>query len=248
MLCSALKENSSILGSRESSAPGHDGSWRSSSFAERSRTIPHDLGISADIQRDFNSALENSAIDSPNTRKGPQWQSGDHPIMRRQASAVLEREMEARKISQIPPEDLVLLYKDPQGEIQGPFSGSDVITWFEAGYFGIELQVRLANASADSPFSALGDVMPHLRAKARPPPGFNAPKPNEIQDASGRLDYGNLGGLHPILNDASKADPRYRHGSTTEAENRFLESLMAGSMNPAALEKFALSEGLSILI
>lgn len=241
-----MKENSSILGSKESSAPGHDGSWRSSSFVERSRAISHDWGeSSADVQRDFNSALENSSMESPNTRKGPQWQMGDHPMIRRQTSAVLDREMEARKISQIPPEDLVLIYKDPQGEIQGPFSGSDIITWFEAGYFGIELLVRLASAPADSPFSSLGDVMPHLRAKARPPPGFNSPKPNEIQDTSGRLNYGNLGNLHPVLNEAemSKGDSRYKPGSATEAENRFLESLMAGGMNPAAL-----SEGLPISI
>ncbi|XP_042008540.1 protein ESSENTIAL FOR POTEXVIRUS ACCUMULATION 1-like [Salvia splendens] len=221
----ALKENRRILGSRESSAPGHDGSWRSSSF---------------------NCALENNSVDSPNTRKGPQFQMGDHPMARRQTSAVLDMEIEARKLSQIPPEDLVLIYKDPQGEIQGPFSGSDIITWFEAGYFGIELLVRLASAPADSPFASLGDVMPHLRAKARPPPGFNSPKPNEIQDTSGRLNYGNMGNLHPILNEAetSKADSRYKPGSATEAENRFLESLMGGSMNPAALENFALSEAM----
>ncbi|KAG6406422.1 hypothetical protein SASPL_134022 [Salvia splendens] len=221
----ALKENRSILGPRESSAPGHDGSWRSSSF---------------------NSALENSSMDIHNTRKGPQFQMGDHLTTRRQTSAVLDREIEARKLSQIPPEDLVLIYKDPQGEIQGPFSGSDIITWFEAGYFGIELLVRLASAPADSPFTSLGDVMPHLRAKARPPPGFNSPKPNEIQDTSGRLNYGNMGNLHPILNEAemSKADSRYKPGSATEAENRFLESLMAGSMNPAALENFSLSEAM----
>lgn len=245
---SASKENSSILGSRVSSAPGHDGPWRSSSFTERTHTISHDWGESADVQRDFNSALENSSMDSPNTRKGPQWQMGDHPIMRRQTSAVLDREMEARKISQTPPEDLVLIYKDPQGAIQGPFSGSDIITWFEAGYFGIELLVRSASAPVDSPFSLLGDVMPHLRAKARPPPGFSTPKPNEIPDTPGRLNYANLGNLHTVLNEAdtSKADSRFKPGSTTEAENRFLESLMAGSMNSATLEKFAISEGLNI--
>ncbi|XP_042006490.1 protein ESSENTIAL FOR POTEXVIRUS ACCUMULATION 1-like isoform X1 [Salvia splendens] len=221
----ALKENRSILGSRESSAPGHDGSWRSSSF---------------------NNALENSSMDTHYTRKGPQFQTGDHPMAKRQTSSVLDREIEARKLSQIPPEDLVLVYKDPQGEIQGPFSGSDIITWFEAGYFGIELLVRLASAPADSPFASLGDVMPHLRAKARPPPGFNSPKPNEIQDTSGRLNYGNMGNLHPILNEAeaSKADSRYKPGSASETENRFLESLMGGSMNPAALKNFALSKAM----
>lgn len=247
--CSALKEDSGIVATRESSAPGHDGLWRSSSFAERSHSISHDWReSSADIQKDFNSVWENSSMDSPNTRKGPNWQLGDYPIMKRQTSAVLDREMEAHKISQTSPEDLVLYYKDPQGEIQGPFAGSDIITWFEAGYFGIELQVRLVSAPADSPFSLLGDVMPHLRAKARPPPGFSTPKPNEIQDASGRLNYGSFGNLHAVSNEADvlKADSGYKPGSTTEAENRFLESLMAGSMNTATLEKFALSEGLPI--
>ncbi|KAL8466642.1 hypothetical protein ACS0TY_035621 [Phlomoides rotata] len=222
----AVKEDSGILASREST-PGHDGSWRSSSFAERSRSFSHDWrDSSSDVQKDFNRQL------------------GDHPIMRRQTSAVLVREMEAHKIPQTSPEDLVLYYKDPQGEIQGPFAGSDIITWFEAAYFGIELQVRMANAPPDSPFSVLGDVMPHLRAKARPPPGFSTPKPNEILDASGKLNNG--GNQHSVPNDADvlKADARYKPGSKTEAENRFLESLMAGTMNTATLEKFALSEAM----
>lgn len=60
------------------------------------------------------------------------------------------------------PEDLHLYYKTPQGKIQGPFTSSDLIAWFEAGYFGIELQVRLANALDNAPFSLFGDVMPHL--------------------------------------------------------------------------------------
>ncbi|KAL0325732.1 UNVERIFIED_CONTAM: protein ESSENTIAL FOR POTEXVIRUS ACCUMULATION 1 [Sesamum radiatum] len=154
--------------------------------------------------------------------------------------------MEPHKISPPSPEDLVLYYKDPQGEIQGPFAGSDIITWFESGYFGIELQVRLASAPPDSPFSLLGDVMPHLRAKARPPPGFSAPKANEIQDLSGRLNYSTFGKLHTASSevDVSKNDSRYKHDSTTEAENRFLESLMAGSLSTTPLEKFALSEGM----
>ncbi|KAI3460317.1 hypothetical protein Pfo_016980 [Paulownia fortunei] len=241
------RKNDDVSATRESSAPGHDGSWRSSSFAERSHSISYDWReSSADVQKDFSSVWENSSMDSPNTRKGPKWQMANHPLMRRQPPAVLDREMEPHKISQPSPEDLVLYYKDPQGEIQGPFAGSDIISWFEGGYFGIELQVRLASAPADYPFSLLGDVMPHLCAKARPPPGFSTPKPNEILDASVRLNYGSFGKLHALSNEADvlKVDSRYKHGSTTESENRFLESLMASSMNTAPLEKFALSEGM----
>ncbi|KAK8335445.1 hypothetical protein V6Z12_A09G054500 [Gossypium hirsutum] len=64
--------------------------------------------------------------------------------------------------SVIPPEDLILCYLDPQGVIQGPYLGIDIISWFEQGYFGTDLPVRLADAQDGSPFQELGDVMPHL--------------------------------------------------------------------------------------
>ncbi|KAK4434518.1 protein ESSENTIAL FOR POTEXVIRUS ACCUMULATION 1 [Sesamum alatum] len=235
----AVKENNSnhrknddASATRESSAAGHAGLWKSSSSSDHSNSISHDWReFAAEVQKGFN--WENSLMDPLTTRKeGPKWQMGDHQIMRTQPSVVLDREMEPHKTSQPSPEDLVLYYKDPQGEIQGPFSGSDIISWFEAGYFGIELQVRSASAPADCPFSFLGDVMPHLRAKARPPPGFSSPKPNEIQDASGTSNYGSFGKLQPGSNepDVLKTDPNYKHGSTTEAENRFLESLMASGI------------------
>ncbi|KAG8477206.1 hypothetical protein CXB51_030632 [Gossypium anomalum] len=65
--------------------------------------------------------------------------------------------------SAIPPEDMSLCYLDPQGVIQGPYLGIDIISWFELGYFGTDLPVRLANAPDGSPFQELGEVMPHLR-------------------------------------------------------------------------------------
>ncbi|KAL2253795.1 UNVERIFIED_CONTAM: Protein ESSENTIAL FOR POTEXVIRUS ACCUMULATION 1 [Sesamum indicum] len=63
----------------------------------------------------------------------------------------------------IPPEELSLYYRDPQGEIQGPFLGVDIISWFEQGFFGTDLPVRLEDAPDESPFRELGDVMPHLK-------------------------------------------------------------------------------------
>ncbi|MFQ6658094.1 hypothetical protein Gotur_027509, partial [Gossypium turneri] len=65
--------------------------------------------------------------------------------------------------SAMPPEDMSLCYLDPQGVIQGPYLGIDIISWFEQGYFGTDLPVRLANAPDGSPFQELGEVMPHLR-------------------------------------------------------------------------------------
>ncbi|KAJ8529151.1 hypothetical protein K7X08_035986 [Anisodus acutangulus] len=63
----------------------------------------------------------------------------------------------------IPPEELSVYYCDPQGEIQGPFLGVDIISWFEQGFFGTDLLVRLEGAPEDSPFYELGDIMPHLK-------------------------------------------------------------------------------------
>ncbi|KAM7487100.1 hypothetical protein LguiB_024584 [Lonicera macranthoides] len=67
--------------------------------------------------------------------------------------------------SVVSPEELSLYYLDPQGEIQGPFLGVDIISWFEQGFFGTDLQVRLADATEGTPFQDLGDVMPYLKVR-----------------------------------------------------------------------------------
>ncbi|MCO5550587.1 hypothetical protein L7F22_004075 [Adiantum nelumboides] len=63
------------------------------------------------------------------------------------------------------PEELSLFYIDPQGEVQGPFTGADIISWFELGYFGTDLLVRIASAPENALFVPLGDTMPHLKLK-----------------------------------------------------------------------------------
>ncbi|KAJ9189731.1 hypothetical protein P3X46_000987 [Hevea brasiliensis] len=68
-------------------------------------------------------------------------------------------------ISGILLEELSLCYLDPQGGIQGPFLGIDIISWFEQGYFGTDLPVRVSDAPDGSPFHELGEVMPHLKVK-----------------------------------------------------------------------------------
>ncbi|KAJ4879824.1 GYF domain-containing protein [Raphanus sativus] len=66
----------------------------------------------------------------------------------------------------LPPEEFMFSYIDPQGVIQGPFIGSDIISWFEQGFFGTDLQVRLANAPEGTPFQDLGSVMSYLKAES----------------------------------------------------------------------------------
>ncbi|WRX31190.1 GYF domain - like 6 [Theobroma cacao] len=206
--------------------------WRASSLVERSHTVAHDWKeIPNDVrsrtpdmcrsqpQEDMINQRESNVMNSSYSRDEANWQTSEDPILKRQPSGVLEREPEPRKLPA--PEDLLLHYKDPQGEIQGPFSGIDIIGWFEAGYFGIDLEVRLASAPKDSPFSLLGDVMPHLRAKARPPPGFGVQKQGELSDVSSRPNLSSFGKAHVGASevDIIRNEPRPKHGSTTEAEN-----------------------------
>ncbi|XP_069548072.1 GRB10-interacting GYF protein 2 isoform X3 [Brachyistius frenatus] len=47
-------------------------------------------------------------------------------------------------------------YKDPQGEIQGPFSNQEMAEWFQAGYFTMSLLVK---RGCDEVFQPLGDIM-----------------------------------------------------------------------------------------
>nr|GMD99718.1 uncharacterized protein LOC109152893 isoform X2 [Ipomoea batatas] len=87
---------------------------------------------------------ERSLSDSSYTKsEGLKWQHGNDPLLKRQHFAILDKELDKQKLPQASPEDFMLYYKDPRGEIQEHFSGSDIIGWLEAGYFGIELLVRL---------------------------------------------------------------------------------------------------------
>ncbi|KAI3684846.1 hypothetical protein L6452_34073 [Arctium lappa] len=254
--------NNDVGITRESRMHGtsvHSGApWRSLSTGERvqsnshdSRDIPADFRSRTDIswsqpQKDTTNEWSGSSANPSYSNEGPKRQVSEDPVIKRQLSGISDREQETRIHSQPSPEDLVLFYKDPQGAIQGPFTGSDIISWFEAGYFGIDLLVRLANAPQDSPFSLLGDVMPHLRAKARPPPGFSAAKQSEVIDESSKPNFTSFGKLYTGSgeNTMLKNEPRFQHGSTAEAENRFIESLMSSNMGGGPLEKFGLSEGM----
>ncbi|KAF5449291.1 hypothetical protein F2P56_029755 [Juglans regia] len=62
-----------------------------------------------------------------------------------------------------PHEELSLFYIDPQGVTQGPFVGADIVLWFEQGFFGTDLLVRLADAPEGTPFQELGKLMPYLK-------------------------------------------------------------------------------------
>jgi len=225
-----------------------------SSLVHNSRDVPSDVrlkksDVSSHQPKDPHSQWESKLGFVSDSKEVGKWHTSEDPIVKRQLSGVLESELGTRRVPPTAPEDLSLLYKDPKGLIQGPFKGIDIIGWFEAGYFGIDLPVRLENSAVDSPWFSLGDVMPHLRAKARPPPGFSAPQPTELADLTGRQNSTAFGNAITGLNEVEmlKSDSRHRQGSDAGVENRYLESLMSGNRNSPTLNNLALSEGSYLL-
>lgn len=231
-------------------------SWRTMPLGDHAAQFHDGRDVTSDVRlrksdlnslqpKDPHNQWENNLGYLSDSKEVGKWQASEDPVIKRQLSGILDSELEIRRVQQTAPEELSLLYKDPKGLIQGPFKGIDIIGWFEAGYFGIDLPVRLENSAADSPWLSLGDAMPHLRAKARPPPGFSTPKPNDFTDIPARQissTFGNtLTGLNEL--DILRSDSRHRPNPDTEAENRFLESLMSGSKNSPPLDGLALSEG-----
>ncbi|XP_030747208.1 GIGYF family protein CG11148 isoform X2 [Sitophilus oryzae] len=47
-------------------------------------------------------------------------------------------------------------YQDPQGQMQGPFTNMEMLEWFKAGYFGLDLKVR---RQCDERFLLLGELI-----------------------------------------------------------------------------------------
>ncbi|KAI5615311.1 GRB10-interacting GYF protein 2 isoform X1 [Silurus asotus] len=65
---------------------------------------------------------------------------------------------ERPKVACLPPSHEAALkwyYKDPQGEIQGPFSNHEMSEWFQAGYFTMTLLVK---RGCDEGFHPLGEI------------------------------------------------------------------------------------------
>ncbi|ETE57974.1 PERQ amino acid-rich with GYF domain-containing protein 1, partial [Ophiophagus hannah] len=55
-------------------------------------------------------------------------------------------------------------YKDPQGEIQGPFTTQEMAEWFQAGYFAMSLLVK---RGCDEGFQPLGELQERRGAELR---------------------------------------------------------------------------------
>ncbi|CAG5929383.1 unnamed protein product [Menidia menidia] len=92
-------------------------------------------------------------------------------------------------------------YKDPQGEIQGPFTTVEMCEWFQAGYFTMTLLVK---RGCDEGFQPLGDVIkmwgrvPFAPGPSPPPllvrqlPPTQRSQPNRGSAGTGNLDQERL--------------------------------------------------------
>ncbi|XP_022954350.1 uncharacterized protein LOC111456622 isoform X1 [Cucurbita moschata] len=120
-------------------------------------------------------------------------------------------EQNPNKSSDVKSEELSLFYLDPQGVMQGPFIGADIILWYEQGFFGLDLPVRLADAP-ESPFCELGEVMPHLKVRKGVVDCADTKSLSGQSGASGGIMETNLSSKHPALdmNDASTTNEVHR--------------------------------------
>ena len=125
------------------------------------------------------SHVENAPYSEANVQMASR-SGGQHPP----TSSPQSRGYGAAEMHQVPSQpwfeatSIEWFYKDPNGQIQGPFSSREMGEWNELGYFKEDLLIR---RSVDQQFLPLGQVQ--LRYQANPfrstrhPPALPAPAP-----------------------------------------------------------------------
>lgn len=92
------------------------------------------------------------------------------------------------------------LYRDPTGQVQGPFAASLMQSWYEGKYFTDELMIRPEEEPEFRPLAAYVVQSGHdPRLFLRPPPTFDQPQPRD--EANGPTQPAHLTGerdQHPI--------------------------------------------------
>ncbi|KAK1890569.1 GRB10-interacting GYF protein 1 [Dissostichus eleginoides] len=123
-------------------------------------------------------------------------------------------------------------YKDPQGEIQGPFTTVEMCEWFQAGYFTMTLLVK---RGCDEGFQPLGDVIkmwgrvPFAPGPSPPPLLVRQPPPTQRPQPT-RGSAGTKMGRGGCRGEGSLID-RLRGTWTRTLINRCSEQGMMPSMN-----------------
>eukprot|EP00063_Salmo_salar_P077190 XP_014052025.1 PREDICTED: PERQ amino acid-rich with GYF domain-containing protein 1-like isoform X7 [Salmo salar] len=120
-------------------------------------------------------------------------------------------------------------YKDPQGEIQGPFSTVEMCEWFQAGYFTMTLLVK---RGCDEGFQPLGDVIkmwgrvPFSPGPSPPPLLVRQPPPSRGSSANMDQEL-----LKKHLEQAATAALYHQLQMRFQHMNRSGDSSMMPSMN-----------------
>ncbi|CAK9211706.1 unnamed protein product [Sphagnum troendelagicum] len=178
---------------RHEGAGRSDGDWRKPKPADQSSRSERGTAIQDDRSSRTGEEILSNETDTHTTKEAlllvePEFSApssmtgevlGTHVSISTGSDSTNVPKEKVTESQQVPYEELSLFYTDPQGEVQGPFTGADIVGWFEGGFFNVDLPVRLADVPEDSPFLPLGTIMPHLKPKARVPPGFDALKQSD---------------------------------------------------------------------
>lgn len=125
-----------------------DDLFRTPGSNENHRDLNHNMNLpgSYENQRDFNHNMN-----PPGTRmsssSGPSSQYGFSPEPN-QPPPAQQRQM-------VMPDRIRWIYRDPSGNMQGPFNGLEMHDWYKAGFFSPELQVKKAEERDYEPLAQL---------------------------------------------------------------------------------------------
>jgi PERQ amino acid-rich with GYF domain-containing protein len=110
------------------------------------------------------------------------------------------------------PDRMRWLYLDPQGAVQGPFSGLEMHDWFKGGFFNNNLHVKRLE---DDKFEPLGEVIRRIGNSREP---FLVPQigiPHGPPPATGRLGAGSTEAVPPLQG----AFPSFGRTLTAQQQN-----------------------------
>ncbi|PRP88647.1 hypothetical protein PROFUN_02743 [Planoprotostelium fungivorum] len=103
------------------------------------------------------------------------------------------------------PENIFWVYKDPLGNVQGPFSNDDMHGWFVDGYFNDGLMLKKQN---EAKFLSLGQLLQQHNGRSP----FSAPPPPALQELEPTVIPPHLSNHDPLSAMMSQPQNRGRQG------------------------------------
>lgn len=85
----------------------------------------------------------------------PEQSSSGHGLSQSSGSSSSNALPAAQQRQMVMPDRMRWIYRDPQGNVQGPWSGLEMHDWFKAGFFTAELQVKKLEDSEYEPLAQL---------------------------------------------------------------------------------------------